>query len=261
MRRLCASAPRIVIVSRRHRRKALWVDYVGEAHLELLMGLGARPVIVPVAAHTPALLAGYAQEMDGLLLVEGEDIAPARYRAAPTTARLAEETHPLKDEIEFRLCRLALRQRLPVLGICRGAQILNVIGGGTLYADVKKEMPSRLVHRINGQINGRINGRADGVRYHRHRHALTILPNTPLARWYGRAHIRVNSYHHQGIKQLAGRFRPMAYAGDGLLEGFYDPEAPFIIGVQFHPERMLNDYRGNRTLFRAFVAAAKHTVP
>jgi putative glutamine amidotransferase len=250
-------APRIVVVSRRYRRKGLWVDFVGEAHLELLAVLGARPVIVPVAAHTPALLAGYAQEMDGLLLVEGEDIAPARYRAAPTTAQLAEETHPLKDEIEFRLCRLALRRRLPVLGICRGAQILNVIGGGTLYADVKKEMPSRLVHRMDRQIDGR----ADVARYHRHRHALTILPNTPLARWYCRAHIRVNSYHHQGIKRLAGRFRPMAYAGDGLLEGFYDPAVPFVVGVQFHPERMLNDYRGNRTLFRAFVAAAKDAVP
>jgi len=249
MRRSRASVPRIVIVSRRHLRKALWVDYVGEAHLELLMGLGARPIIVPVAAGTPALLTSYAGDMDGLLLVEGEDIGPSRYRAAPASARLAEEMHPLKDEIEFRLCRLALHRRLPVLGICRGAQILNVVGGGTLYADVGKEMPSRLVHRVDGL--------ADRARYHRYRHALTILPGTPLARWYGRAHIRVNSYHHQGIKRLAKRFRPMAYAGDGLLEGFYDPAAPFVIGVQFHPERMLHDYRGNRTLFKAFVSAAK----
>jgi putative glutamine amidotransferase len=245
MRRPHSSAPKIIIVSRRHRRKELWIDYVGEAHLELLAALGGQPVIVPVAAHTPALLTGYAGEMDGLLLVEGEDIAPARYRAAPASARLAEATYPLKDEIEFRLCRLALRRRLPVLGICRGAQILNVLGGGTLYADVGKEMPSRLRHR------------SEGAGYHRLRHALTILPNTPLARWYGRAHIRVNSYHHQGIKRLARRFRPMAFAGDGLLEGFYDPAAPFVIGVQFHPERMLHDYRGNRTLFKAFVSAAK----
>lgn len=249
MRRPRSTAPRIVIVSRRHRRKALWVDFVGEAHLDLLMGLGARPVIVPVAAYTPALLTSYAGEMDGLLLVEGEDIEPARYRAAPASSRLAEETHPLKDAIEFRLCRLALRRRLPVLGICRGAQILNVIGGGTLYADIGKEKPSRLVHRIDRGV--------EGARYHRHRHAVTILPDTPLARWYGRARIRVNSYHHQGIKRLAKRYRPMAYAGDGLLEGFYDPAAPFVIGVQFHPERMLHDYRGNRTLFKAFVSAVK----
>jgi putative glutamine amidotransferase len=249
MRRPRSTAPRIVVVSRRLRRKALWVDFVGEAHLELLAALGALPVIVPVASGTPALLADYAQEMDGLLLVEGEDIDPARYRAAPASSRLVEETHPLKDEIEFRLCRLALRRQLPVLGICRGAQILNVIGGGTLYADVKKEMPSRLRHRADG--------RAEGAQYHRLRHALTILPGTPLARWYGREHIRVNSYHHQGIKSLAGRFRPMAYAGDGLLEGFYDPAAPFVVGVQFHPERMLHVYRGNRTLFREFVSAAK----
>jgi gamma-glutamyl-gamma-aminobutyrate hydrolase PuuD len=241
--------PRIVIVSRRQQRKGLWIDFVGEAHLDLLAGLGARPVIIPVAEKTPALLTAYAREMAGLLLVEGEDIEPARYRASPASARLVEETHPLKDAIEFRLCRLALRRRLPVLGICRGAQVLNVVAGGTLYADIGKEMPSRLVHR------------AGGKRYHRLRHALTILPNTPMARWYGRKSIRVNSYHHQGIKRLAARFRPMAHAGDGLIEAFYDPAAPFVVGVQFHPERMpkqsITGDAGNRKLFKAFVNAAR----
>ena len=247
MRRPRSSAPRIIVVSRRHLRKGLWIDYVGEAHLDLLIGLGARPVIVPVAAGTPALLADYAREMDGLLLVEGEDIEPERYRAAPASARLVEATHPLKDEIEFRLCRLALRRTLPVLGICRGAQILNAIGGGTLYADVGKEMPSQLTHR------------AEGARYHRLRHALTILPGTPLARWYGRTRILVNSYHHQGIKTLARRFRPMAHAGDGLIEGLYDPAAPFVVGVQFHPERMADDDAGHRKIFKALVTAAKRS--
>jgi gamma-glutamyl-gamma-aminobutyrate hydrolase PuuD len=249
MRRSRSSAPRILVVSRRHLRKELWIDYVGEAHLDLLITFGARPVIVPVVAGTPSLLAEYAREMDGLLLVEGEDIEPARYRASPSSARLIETTHPLKDEIEFRLCRLALHRRRPVLGICRGAQILNVVGGGTLYADVRRQMPSRLVHRVNG--------RAVGAGYHRLRHALTILPGTPLARWYGRMHLSVNSYHHQGIKILARRFRPMAHTEDGLIEGFYDPAAPFVIGLQFHPERMLDDYAGSRRIFRALVTAAK----
>jgi gamma-glutamyl-gamma-aminobutyrate hydrolase PuuD len=247
MRRPRPSAPRIVIVSRRQSRKGLWIDFVGEAHLDLLIGLGARPVIVPVVAGTPALLADYAREMDGLLLVEGEDIEPRRYRASPASARLVEETHPLKDEIEFRLCRLALRRTLPVLGVCRGAQILNVIGGGTLYADVKKEMPSRLVHR------------AKGAQYHRLRHAVTILPGTPLARWYGRTRMAVNSYHHQGIKTLARRFRPMAHAEDGLIEGFYDPAAPFVVGVQFHPERMPDQDTGTQNIFAAFIRAAKRS--
>ncbi|HTP42052.1 MAG TPA: gamma-glutamyl-gamma-aminobutyrate hydrolase family protein [Nitrospiria bacterium] len=249
MRRPRPPAPRILVVSRRHLRKALWINYVGEAHLDLLITFGAKPVIVPVAAGTPSLLTEYAREMDGLLLVEGEDIEPGRYQAAPASARLVEATHPLKDEIEFRLCRLALRRRRPVLGICRGAQILNVVSGGTLYADVRRELPSRLVHRFSG--------RAEGAGYHRLRHALTILPGTPLARWYGRERLSVNSYHHQGIRILARRFQPMARAEDGLIEGFYDPAAPFVIGLQFHPERMLDDYAGNRRVFRALVTAAK----
>jgi len=247
MRRPRPSAPRILVVSRRHLRKALWIDYVGEAHLDLLFAFGARPVIVPVATGTLSLLAEYAREMDGLLLVEGEDIEPGRYRAAPSSARLVEETHPLKDEIEIRLCRLALRRRRPVLGICRGAQILNVVCGGTLYADVRQEMPSRLTHRAEW--------RAKGAGYHRLRHAVAILPGTPLYHWYGRRRLSVNSYHHQGVKTLARRFRPMARAADGLIEGFYDPSAPFVLGLQFHPERMAD--AGKRNLFRAFITAAK----
>ena len=249
MRRPRRSTPRIVIVSRRQLRKGLWVDFVGEAHLSLLISLGAQPVIVPVVAGTLALLTRYAREMDGLLLVEGEDIEPTHYRAAPASARLVEKTDPLKDAIEFRLCRLALRRRLPVLGICRGAQVLNVIGGGALYADVRTEMPTRLVHR------------AGGARYHRLRHALTILPGTPLARWYGRTRMAVNSYHHQGIKTLARRFRPMAHSEDGLIEGFYDPAAPFVVGVQFHPERMPGDSAGHRNIFKTLVMAAKRPPP
>jgi len=253
MRRPRPSVPRIVVVRRRYLRKGLWIDYVGEAHLGLLIESRARPLIVPVCAGTLTLLGEYAREMDGLLLAEGEDIEPARYRAAPSSARLIEETHPLKDEIEFRLCRLALRRRLPVLGICRGAQILNVVGGGTLYADVGREMPSRLIHRAEW--------RAEGKDYHRLRHMITIQPGTPLARWYGRTPLVVNSYHHQGVNTLARRFRPMARAADGLIEGFYDPSAPFVIGLQFHPERMIDDHQGHRRVFRALVMTARRAAP
>ena len=235
--------PAVLVVTRLTTRKDKYIDYVGEYHLELLIRLGILPVMVPVAEGAVACLPQYRKEMQGLLLVEGEDIEPARYKAEKANFQYLEKTHPLKDEIEVRLLRHALRHRLPVLGICRGSQLLNVVCGGTLFGDVQKEKKSPLKHVLPGK------------HYDDYRHPVTIVPGTPLERWYQRREINVNSYHHQGIHQLAARFRPMASADDGLIEAFYDPKASFIVGLQFHPERMLKEYAGNLLVWKAFGSA------
>jgi gamma-glutamyl-gamma-aminobutyrate hydrolase PuuD len=92
--------------------------------------------------------------------------------------------------------------------------------------------------------------------YDTYRHPVCVVPGTPLARWYRRKTLRVNSYHHQGIRELAPRFQPMAHADDGLIEAYYDPRATFVVGLQFHPERMLKEYTGNLKVWNAFTAAA-----
>lgn len=150
-----------------------------------------------------------------------------------------------KDSIELRLAKLCLERNIPFLGICRGSQILNVSCGGTLYQDIDKEISvkcpesQRVVHMNYGNYDG-------------HRHSMKVVANTPLHDWFKdsfedeKMEIMVNSYHHQGVKRLAQRFVPMAYALDGLVEGFYDPnsynpeDGKFIMGLQFHPERMRN---------------------
>jgi gamma-glutamyl-gamma-aminobutyrate hydrolase PuuD len=177
--------------------------------------------------------------MRGLLLVEGEDIEPKRYKARPENFKYLEKTHPLKDEIEIRLIRSALRRKLPILGICRGSQLLNTVCGGTLYGDVQKEKKSDLKH-INFQ------------HYDSYRHPVSVLPGSPLRKWYGRSALRVNSYHHQGIRDLAPRFKPMACAKDGLIEAYYDPKADFLVGLQFHPERMPEEPEGAWRILKAF---------
>ena len=111
--------------------------------------------------------------MSGLLLVEGEDIEPKHYKARRQISQHLEKTHPLKDEIEIRLIRHALRKKLPILGICRGSQLMNVVCGGTLYGDVQKEKKSRLKH-INFD------------HYDTYRHPISIVPGSPLQKWYGR---------------------------------------------------------------------------
>jgi putative glutamine amidotransferase len=234
--------PVVVVVARRTTRKNKFIDYVGELHLELLSELRTLPVIVPVVTGTTACLPQYMERMDGLLLVEGEDIEPKLFRARKANFQYLEKTHPLKDEIETRLMRHALRSEVPILGICRGSQLLNAVCGGTLYGDVQKEKGSHRPH-------------IDYHNYDTYRHPVSVTPGTPLARWYRRRKLRVNSYHHQGIRELAPRFRPMAHADDGLVEAYYDPEAAFLVGLQFHPERMLKEYAGNREVWKAFAAA------
>jgi putative glutamine amidotransferase len=236
--------PVVLVGARRTTRKNKFIDYVGELHLELLIRLRTLPVIVPVVTGTPACLPQYMERMDGLLLVEGEDVEPKRFAARKANFQYLEKTHALKDEIEIRLLRHALRREIPILGICRGSQLLNVVCGGTLYGDVQKEKASHRPH----------------INYHdydAYRHPVSVSPGTPLARWYRRKILRVNSYHHQGIRELAPRFRPMAHADDGLIEAYYDPQAAFLVGLQFHPERMLQEYAGNREVWKAFAAAVR----
>lgn len=234
--------PVVLVVTRRTSRKHKFIDYVGEFHLHLLMRSRTLPIMVPVVEGTSACLSQYMEEMRGLLLVEGEDIEPKRYDHEETNFRYLEKTHPLKDEIEVRLARHALRHNLPILGICRGSQLLNVICGGTLYGDVQKEKQSELKH-------------IDYEHYDEYRHVVRIVTGTPLEEWYRRPTLEVNIYHHQGIRRLGSHLQAMAHAEDGLVEAFYDPRHRFVVGLQFHPERMLKEYEGNWRVWQAFGAA------
>jgi gamma-glutamyl-gamma-aminobutyrate hydrolase PuuD len=238
--------PTVLVVSRRNTRKSRFIDCVAELHLGLLIRFGFLPIIVPVVPGTLACLPQLAPNMRGLLLVEGEDIEPKRYPAVKANFRYLENTHPLRDEIELRLIRLALRRKLPILAICRGSQLLNVACGGTLFGDVQKENRSPLKH-------------IDYNHYDTYRHPIAIVSGAPLERWYRRRALRVNSYHHQGVRLLAHRFEAMAHSPDGLIEAYYDPRAPFIVGLQFHPERMPELSAGNARIWKAFASAIRRS--
>ncbi|CAL9073393.1 unnamed protein product [Musa textilis] len=271
--------PRVIIVSRRCVRKNKFVDFVGEYHLDLIVGYGAVPVIVPRVAGVHKLLDSF-EPIHGVLLCEGEDIDPSHYETdisglSPEELDEIRNLHTSdtaidreKDSIELRLAKLCLERNIPYLGICRGSQVLNVACGGTLYQDVERELSKKddgggstaTVHMNYADYDG-------------HRHAARVVENTPLHSWFresldeDKMELEVNSYHHQGVKRLAERFVPMAFAGDGLVEGFYDPDAynpeegKFIMGLQFHPERMRRsgsdefDYPGCPRAYQEFVKA------
>jgi putative glutamine amidotransferase len=202
--------------------------------------------MVPVVEGAYDCLPGYLANMRGLVLVEGEDVEPRHFKATPANHKYLQKTHALKDKIEIELIRHALRRDIPILGICRGSQLLNVVCGGTLYGDVQKEKKSRLKH-----INY--------AHYDTYRHPIDIVGGSPLQKWYARKALPVNSYHHQGIRDLAPRFQAMAHTKDGLIEGYYDPRENFVVGLQFHPERLLEEPAGNWRIWKAF-GAAVHAV-
>lgn len=276
--------PRVLIVSRRTVRKNKFVDFVGEYHLDLIVGYGAVPVIVPRVNGVHMLLESF-EPIHGVLLCEGEDIDPSLYQSEADDDDVSglskeelEEIRRLhvsdtaidkeKDSIELRLAKLCLERNIPYLGICRGSQVLNVACGGTLYQDIETELSKSSNENKVQHVNYKD--------YDGHRHVVEVVDHTPLHHWFkeeqinkgGKMEIWVNSYHHQGVKRLAHRFLPMAFAKDGLIEAFYDPDAynpdqgKFIMGLQFHPERMRRpdseqfDYPGCPSAYKEFVKAA-----
>ena len=146
--------------------------------------------------------------------------------------------------MELQLLELAFQQDLPVLGICRGIQLLNVCFGGTLYQDLPEQVSNSISHHQTPPYDQPV-------------HTVSVLPETPLAALLEQETLAVNSYHHQGILKLAEALQPMAVAPDGLIESVWLPEKAFVWGVQWHPECfILEGDRRMQPLFEHFVGQA-----
>lgn len=232
------------------------------------MRYGGCPIIVPRVDSVSTMLAAY-EPIHGVLLTEGEDIGLAFRPNENFPTEDVRRAHssdsnpdPEKDRIEFALVHQCLQRNIPLLAICRGCQVVNIAAGGDLLPDLETTLGMSVRH-------------IDYDNYDGHRHFVKVVPNTPLFEWFDcESRLSVNSYHHQGILNLADRFVPMAHADDGLVEAFYDPscyepkDGKFLIGFQFHPERMqsvqgalcgekhLYDYPGCPRPHEEFVHAA-----
>lgn len=178
---------------------------------------GHIPVVIPRYGSDGQFDALVAK-LDVLILTGGEDISPSRYGAEPSP-KLGTVNDP-RDRFDTRLLAAARRRNLPVVGICRGCQLLNVGFGGSLWQDLPSEFP------------------AGGVKHRNVRHMVSIAPDSRLARATGKTEATVNSFHHQAVRDLAPGFRITAQSPDGVVEAIECDTYP-AIGVQFHPERML----------------------
>lgn len=235
-------APIALLTGRRDARKGKPIQFVGEFHLRRIVAGGALPIIVPAM---PDALSGIDRLLDeaaGLLVMEGGDFGPQTRPVPANTAPSLEEIDPVKDALELALMRGALEREMPVLGICRGAELLNLVRGGELYVDLPREVGRQITHLS-----------ADD--YHGNRHPVDISPGTPLAELYGEGRISATSYHHQGIRTLGRGLREMGHAPDQVIEALWDPDADFAWGLQFHPERQLDEHPGHPAVHLAFCAA------
>src|SRR5690606_35945071 len=161
--------------------------------------------------------------VDGLLLAGGADLSPRSYGEEPLRPEWSGDA--IRDAYELALVRHARARGLPILGVCRGVQLLNVALGGRLYQDIRTQEPNSLVHR-------------DWHQYDALGHAIRLEPRSWLSRIYGDAtSLQVNSIHHQGLRVLAAPLRATAWAPDGVIEAVELREGDeWMMGVQWHPE-------------------------
>lgn len=195
---------------------------------------GGRPCLMPLF-RTPAEARGFLELVDGIVLTGGPDIDPRRYgqRKHPKS----ELIHPDRERSDFLALREALRQDTPTLAICCGHQELNVALGGTLHQHIY-DLP--------------------GVRDHSKgsRHRVEVRPGTRIREILGVPRTEVYSWHHQACDRLGKGLVQTAQSPDGLVEGIEGPRHRFLVGVQWHPERMQTDPRHQR-IFRALVSEAR----
>ena len=215
-------------------------DFVARDYTHGVENAGGIPVMIP-AARTPENAADVLDRLDGLLLTGGVDICPRFYGQEPMLG--LKDLDYERDVTEFELTRAAVERKMPILGVCRGIQLLNAALGGTLYQDIHTQVEGCQNHtpRVPKRINS---------------HMATIVPGTRLHRIAGQDRIMVNSQHHQAVRDLAPGLVITARADDGIVEAVENPDYPFMLAVQWHPEGTWPTDKTSEAIFKAFIQAA-----
>ena len=213
---------------------------ISEAYISALSKAGATPVMIPLGLNIGALN-NILEHIDGLVLSGGGDIHPEEYgsRMHPSV----EEIDRDRDRVELQLLEQAIAKGLPLLGICRGLQLINIGLGGELYEHILDQYDGAIEHRYY-----------PGWPRDHLAHTVKITSDSQLWNILQVSEAPVNSLHHQGIKVLAPGLRPTAYAPDGLIEAVEIPDYPFGIAVQWHPEWLPEQLHATQ-LFESFLHA------
>jgi putative glutamine amidotransferase len=218
---------------------------MGQQYVRVLSGSGAIPWIIPLLLEDEATLRAIYDQIDGVFLAGGVDVEPSAY--GEHRSDWCGPSDPARDAVERSLLHWAAIDKKPVLGVCRGVQMINVAFGGTLMQDIEHDRPQSVKHDYFPQQG--FNDRAMLV------HAVRTEPGSRLYDLLGES-VSVNSLHHQGIKQLADGLVATAAAPDGVIEGVEGANGQFLLGVQWHPEELVHADDRMKRVFQAFLSAA-----
>lgn len=217
-------------------------NYVASDYANSLVKAGATPVLIPQLTNFEDLLP-LLEILDGVLVSGGHDVNPGLYNEFPKA--WCGPYVPARDDQDVAISKYAMERDLPMLGICRGIQIINVACGGTLYQDVEKD----------GGFEHHSGSMYLFPRNHAW-HTVTVAEDSILRGVFGKETVSVNSYHHQAVKAPGEGVRVTAVSSDGVSEGIEIAGKKFAVGVQWHPE-MMYDSDEQLKLFKAFVGACR----
>ncbi|MBF0410274.1 MAG: gamma-glutamyl-gamma-aminobutyrate hydrolase family protein [Candidatus Riflebacteria bacterium] len=209
--------------------------YCGRKYYVALQNAGLDVILIPPHYQTDSVKR-LLSLIDGLLLPGGEDIDPRFQGDDPHPA--LDMVNPLRDEFEIEIAKLAYEKKIPTLGICRGAQLMTVALGGSLYQDLPS-CGKFIQHRQHGPRWGTC-------------HKVTFDDNSALKNWFSKSEFYVNSFHHQGIKSIPDCFSIAALSPDGLIEAVEATDNRIFVGVQWHPEELVDHSEFAAQLFQSF---------
>ena len=222
-----------------HRLEKRDEYYVTNANIQAIVKAGGIPILIPYQPKEQVLR--ILEGLDGLMLPGGDDIDPGRYGENPMVQCGSIDPH--WDELDLWAAGFALERDLPLLAICRGCQVLNVALGGTLVQDIPTQISDPLKH-------------AQQAPSWYATHDISVQAASLLGRIWENGPNRVNSFHHQSIAKVGKGLRIVASAPDGVIEAVESTEHCFVLGVQWHPEHMVDHYPVARRIFEHFVQAA-----
>ncbi len=217
-------------------------EKVNKANLNAIAYNGGIPIMLPITDNEE-IIDRYVEMVDGIFFTGGNDINPLIFGEEPI--RELGEIEFDRDEFEIKLYKKAAAANMPILGICRGMQLINVAAGGTLYQDIYTQRSGTNNHSPSLNFGG-----------YEH-HSISIRDNTKLFEILNTNEIKTNSYHHQAVKDIAEGFVATAFAKDGIVEGIESTNFNFVVGVQWHPEVMYEKYPVYSSLFKELIEAAK----